>query len=210
MGFGRSTVGQPWEGGAKPVILYGDVHGSESGRIVVSPGSAPSVTLDAFEWHFGRQAGPHGVISYHWHGPCGGGRGASGPSGLRLAIASLRPPCFCFDLTFTASCSNVFLEARFVVRDPVLVAVMGRKQLWGQYSVPPDLLAQIPQKVDQSVMFELHSRMPLFFCHPDRITDFRYVRCLRRVNDKTLFNALSVDDVDKTILANRQQKSCGQ
>jgi len=85
-----------------------------------------------------------------------------------------------------------------------------RNQLWGQYGVPPDLLAKLPPRVDKSVMFELHSRMPLFFCHPDRITDFRYVECLRRVNYRQLFKAFSVDDVDKTILAHRQQKSCGK
>jgi len=84
-----------------------------------------------------------------------------------------------------------------------------RNQLWDQYLAPADLLAQVPQKVDQSVMLDLHSRMPSLFCHPYRAADGKYVSCLRRYANKVFMHASSVNDVDMNLLAHRQ-KSCGQ
>jgi len=84
-----------------------------------------------------------------------------------------------------------------------------RNQLFDQFLAPHDLLAKVPTKVNQSVMFELHSRMPSFFCHPDTAADVKYVSCLRTVNSQVLKSAFSVNDIDQTKFAIRQ-KHCVQ
>lgn len=83
-----------------------------------------------------------------------------------------------------------------------------RNQIFGQFLVPHDLLANIPQRINQSVMFELHSRMPSLFCHPDRAADFEYVECLRNVTEKAMF-LVWAKDIDQVKLATRQEP-CGQ
>ncbi|CAK0856978.1 unnamed protein product [Prorocentrum cordatum] len=82
-----------------------------------------------------------------------------------------------------------------------------RNQLFGQVFAPHDLLAQIPQKVDQTAMLELHSRWPLLFCHPDRAADAKYVRCHRNTVDQILLKYASVNDIDTAMLA-KVHKSC--
>jgi len=93
--------------------------------------------------------------------------------------------------------------------DRFLMSGFLRNQLFDQFLAPHDLLAKVPTKVNQSVMFELHSRMPSLFCHPDRAADVKYVSCLRALNSQVLKSAFSVNDIDQTKLAIRQ-KPCGQ
>merc|ERR1740121_2916741 len=82
-------------------------------------------------------------------------------------------------------------------------------QLFGQSWTPTDLLARVPQRVNRSVLYSLHSTMPLFFCHPDKAANVKYVDCIRRATGPVYGQALSMDDIDMTQLANKQ-RNCGE
>jgi len=96
-----------------------------------------------------------------------------------------------------------------LVHDSFQMSGFLRTQLFGQFIAPHDLLAQVPQKLNKSAMFELHSRMPSLFCHPDRAADARYVQCVRKFAEKALARVASVNDIDQTKFAHLQNK-CGR
>jgi len=82
-----------------------------------------------------------------------------------------------------------------------------RNQLFLNYYVPHDLLAEVPRKVNRSVLHELHSKMPLFFGDPDRVFGAKYVACVRHQTVPELWKATSVNDVNQSNIE-RLQKTC--
>jgi len=82
-----------------------------------------------------------------------------------------------------------------------------RNQLFPQYYVPHDLLAEVPRKVNRSVLHELHSKMPLWFGDPDRVFGAKYLACVRNKAYLVLRKATSINDVNQKTIE-RLQKTC--
>jgi len=83
-----------------------------------------------------------------------------------------------------------------------------RNQLFNEFSVPYDVLTRVPQRVNQSVLYWLHSEMPSLFCHPDRVADIKSIECVRKGMAQLMFKTRLVEDIHKG-KARQIQKQCG-